>query len=252
MRLTWWGHSSVLLEADGVRLVADPVLRPRMGALRHLSPPDASAWSTPDAVLLSHLHHDHCDLPSLRGLGASIVVAPPGAGDWLVRHGIEGVIEVEPWVSVAIGRGVRVAAVPAEHSGRREPWGPTARAVGHLVHGPRTTSWIAGDTALFDGMRELPGLAPRGTVDLAVVPVWGWGPNLGPGHLDPDEAAEAVARVGARHAVAVHWGSLHPAGMRFLMRHHLTTPGERFAAAVRRVSPGTTVYPLAPGEAFRV
>ncbi|MDO8107541.1 MBL fold metallo-hydrolase [Isoptericola sp. b441] len=252
MRLTWWGHSSVLLEADGVAVVADPVLRSRAGLLRHVSPPPDRAWQRPDAVLISHLHHDHCDLPSLRGLGAPLVLVPPGSGSWLRGRGIQGVRELAPGDSARIGPGVRVTAVPAVHSGRREPWGPEAIATGHLLEGPRTTSWLAGDTALFEGMRELPAIASRNHIDLAVVPVWGWGPNLGPGHLDPHQAAEAVARARAEHAVAVHWGSLHPAGMRRAMRHHLRTPGDRFVAAVRTVAPTTTVHALNPGETLRI
>ena len=252
MKLTWWGHSSVLLEADGVRVLADPVLRHRVGALRHVDPPPDPAWRRPDAVLLSHLHHDHLDLPTLRALDAPVVLVPPGSGAWLRGKGVSGVHEVAMGDVTPIGRGVAVVTVHAEHSGRREPFGPSATAVGHLLLGPRTTSWIAGDTALFDAMSELPEFSPHGWIDLAVVPVWGWGPNLGPGHMDPHQAAQAVARAKAHHAVAVHWGSLHPAGMRRFMDYHLRTPGERFAAAVAEVSPETAVHSVRTGHTVRI
>jgi L-ascorbate metabolism protein UlaG (beta-lactamase superfamily) len=249
MRLTWWGHSSVLLELEGARVVADPVLRPwAAGFLRHVAPPPEAAWLRPDAVVLSHLHHDHCDLRSLRRLDAPVVLAPPAGGAWVRAHGLPA-HELTLGEPVPVGLAGTVTAVPAEHSGRREPFGPTVTPVGHLVSGRRTTTWLAGDTALFDGMRDLPAQTPRGVIDMAVVPVWGWGPNLGPGHMDPDEAAQAVAMTGARHAVAVHWGSLHPAGMGRAMRHHLLTPGGRFVEAVSRYSPDTQVHLLGHGQA---
>lgn len=245
LRLTWLGHSSVLVETAGRAVLADPLLRPRVGALRRTQTmPDAAGAVLRrgvDAVLLSHLHHDHCDLPTLRRLRAPVLVAPPGAGSWLVRHGLTGVVELAPGESLELDGGVRIVATPAEHLGRRPPWGPTAMSVGHLVAGPGegaaggATAWLAGDTGLFAGMSALAGLTDHGRIDVAAVPVWGWGPNLGPGHLDPDRAAEAVLRAGVRRAVPVHWGTFHPAFLRRTMRTQLTTPGERFAAALARL-----------------
>ena len=238
MRLTWLGHSSVVVETRGVRVVADPLLRHRIGALRRAHPLPRAARELPargvDAVLISHLHHDHCDVPSLRALGAPMLIVPPGAGRWLDQQGLTGVVELAPGAAVDLGRGVRVVATPAEHLGRREPWGPTAMAVGHLVEGSRT-AWLAGDTSLFAGMARLTALSARGRIDVAAVPVWGWGPTLGPGHLDPDRAAEAVARAGVARAIPVHWGTLHPAFLRRAMGDRLDTPGRRFAEALGRL-----------------
>lgn len=260
MRLTWWGHSTVLLEVDGARILADPALRPRVGLLRHLGPhpeePRSGVLDHVDLVLLSHLHHDHCDLPTLRRLDAERVLAPPGAAEWLGDQGVARVEERQVGDQVELPSGVLVTVVEAEHSGRRSPWGPVATAVGHVVDGATRSAWLAGDTGLFPGMRDLPAVSRRGVVDVAVVPVWGWGPNLGPGHLDPHHAAEAVSRVRPLHAVPVHWGSLHPPGMRRRMHHHLTTPGERFERAVRdpRFGHGTPteVHVLGIGEAVEI
>lgn len=247
LRLTWLGHSSVLVETGGKAVVADPLLRRRIGALRRVEAmPDAASALLRrgvDAVVLSHLHHDHCDLPTLHVLRAPLIVAPPGAGAWLVRQGLPGVVELAPGESLDLDGGVRVVATPAEHLGRRAPLGPTAMSVGHLVEGPGNgvpgqdgpSAWLAGDTGLFAGMAGLAGLARSGRIDVAAVPVWGWGPNLGPGHLDPDRAAEAVVRTGVRRAVPVHWGTLHPAFLRRRMRTQLTTPGRRFAEALARL-----------------
>lgn len=227
------GHSSVLLDLDGVHLLADPLLRERVGILRRTEPVPASAAPGPagvDAVLLSHLHDDHCDLRSIRRLDAPVVIAPPGAGRWLTDRGVRGVAELHPGTSLAIGP-VLVHAVRARHIGRRRPWGPPARAVGHVVTGT-ASAWLAGDTSLHDGMRSVSEIAGPPGPDVAVLPVWGWGPRLGPGHMNPAQAAEAALLVRARYAVPVHWGTLYPVGMRPVMRRRLVDPGPEFAAAV--------------------
>jgi L-ascorbate metabolism protein UlaG (beta-lactamase superfamily) len=250
LRLTWLGHSSVLVETGGRAVLADPLLRHRVGALRRMEALPAAGAEVlrrgVDAVVLSHLHHDHCDLPTLRELRAPLLVAPPGSGSWLVRHGLTGVEELAPGEALDLGGGVRIVATPAEHLGRRAPLGPTAMCVGHLGEGPSgsvasgqdggaSTAWLAGDTGLFAGMADLAGLSRHGRIDVAAVPVWGWGPNLGPGHLDPDLAAEAVVRAGVRSAVPVHWGTLHPAFLSRTMRGQLLTPGRRFVEALARL-----------------
>ena len=245
--LTWFGHSSVLVEVGGARVLADPVLRRRVGPLRR-----APALPTlgglldrrVDAVVVSHLHHDHCDLPTLRRLRPRLLVVPPGAGDWLARNGFRAV-EVPPGRSIEVADGVHVTAVPAERLGRREPWGPSAMSVGHLVESATASTWLAGDTGLFAGIGgpggpgKARGRRRRGAAGL------GLGPALGTGHLDPGQAAEAAVRAGARVAVPVHWGTLHPAFWSPAMRGQLLTPGPRLADAVGaavargRVDPAT-------------
>lgn len=120
-------------------------------------------------------------------------------------------------------------------------------ANGHLVRGPSGTVWVAGDTGLYPEMVELAGMA-GGSIDVALVPVWGWGPKLSAGHLTPEEAAHAVARSGARYAVPVHWGTLHPPLVTSLAREWLERPGERFAAAMADLD--ATVVLLDPGQAW--
>jgi L-ascorbate metabolism protein UlaG (beta-lactamase superfamily) len=270
VRLTWLGHSTVLVEVAGVRVLADPVLRGRIGPLRRAAAP-ADVSGPVDAVLVSHLHHDHCDLPTLRRLAAPVVVVPPGAGSWLRRHGITGVTELPIGATLALTAappgdptpppaggtpasggpgggapvgGVAVTAVAARHDGRREPFGPRAAAVGHVVDSPAGAVWLAGDTGLFPGMAQLAATTRQGRLDAAAVPVWGWGPNLGPGHLDPRAAAEAAMLARVRHAVPVHWGTLHPLGLRRSMRHLLRTPGPEFARHLAGTDVAAHVLPI--------
>ncbi|WP_244871536.1 MBL fold metallo-hydrolase [Catellatospora sp. TT07R-123] len=242
--LVFLGHSTVLLDLGGVRVLTDPVLRGRLLFLRRVvAPPAPGNYGGVDAVVLSHLHHDHCDLPSLALLGRDIpLIAPDGSGDFLRRRGFRQVVTLAAGQSHRVGA-VTVTATPAVHDGRREPFGPRAAAVGYRIASPRTAVYFAGDTDLFPGMADL---GPD--LDLALVPVWGWGPNLGPGHLDPGRAAEAVALLRPRLAVPIHWGTLFPYGLSGLYRHRLRTPARAFADAVAARALPTRVTVLAPGR----
>jgi L-ascorbate metabolism protein UlaG (beta-lactamase superfamily) len=244
MRATWLGHSTVLFEEGGARLLTDPLLRERLLHLRRHGP--VPRVGPVDAVLLSHLHLDHADILSLESLdrGARIVL-PRGGGELVAGRGFAGVEEVAVGDTVRVG-GATVRAVPARHLGRRTPLphSPRADALGYLIEGERRT-WFAGDTDLFDTM---PALAP---VDLALVPIWGWGPRLGSGHLNPRSAAEALARVRPRVAVAIHHGTYSP----LLPRGrppYLDGPLARFVEEAARQAPETEVRPLRPGEATEV
>jgi L-ascorbate metabolism protein UlaG (beta-lactamase superfamily) len=245
------GHATVQVRMAGVDVLTDPLLRRGVTFLRRQVPaPPPGSLRVPDVVVVSHLHHDHCDLPTLRLLARhASILAPAGSAAWLQGRGVAGVVELatgEVWRR----DGLVIQAVHAEHSGRREPLGPTAAAVGYVLHdhdGRRV--WFAGDTALFDGMTALlDDMAGPAGVDVALVPVWGWGPNLGPGHLDPVEAAEAVARVRATVAVPIHWGAYLPMGTRRWLRPLLDEPPRRFVDEVRRRVPGCHPVLLRPGE----
>ncbi|MEV4759246.1 MBL fold metallo-hydrolase [Micromonospora sp. NPDC049559] len=249
VQITWWGHSTVWLEDSGVRLLTDPVLRDRVAHLRRRRGTTPRLPGPPDAVLVSHLHADHLDVASLRALPDTVtLVVPAGAGPFLRRRlgadAARRAVELAPGERTQVGA-VTVRAVPAAHDGGRGPWSRyRAAAVGYTVHGVANT-WYAGDTGLFDGMSEL------GPLDLALVPVGGWGPTLGPGHLDPVRAAEAVRRSAPRYAVPVHFGTFWPAGLRLspVMFHQ---PGARFVRETAGVAPGTRVTELQPGTALAV
>jgi L-ascorbate metabolism protein UlaG (beta-lactamase superfamily) len=237
--LTWLGHSTVLVELGGARLLTDPVLRSRIFHLRR----DGTAPRPPesvDAVLVSHLHFDHLDLPSLRMLKPQPrLVCPTGSGALLARAGFADPIELLPGESVALG-GVRVTATPAEHGGARRPGGPVVRPLGFVLSGDRSI-YFAGDTDLFDEMAEL------GPVDAALLPVAGYSPKLGPGHLDAQRAAQAAALIRPRIAVPIHWGTFRP--LTQSRGDWFTRPPAEFAAQVAELAPEVEVRVLAPGEA---
>jgi L-ascorbate metabolism protein UlaG (beta-lactamase superfamily) len=244
-RLTWVGHATVLLELGGRRLLTDPVLRSRVGPLaRAGAGADPAVARDLDAVLVSHLHLDHLDARSLRRIDDTTqVIAPRGAGSLVQSLGFTEVTEVGIGETVDVG-GVGVRAVPAHHDGRRHPFGARADTIGFVIGADRRV-YFAGDTDLFDGMAGL-----DDGLDVALLPIAGWGPTLGSGHLGPREAAVALTRLRPRVAVPIHWGTLYPLGLRFRRDRVLADPPAEFARHAAELAPEVDVRVLAPGEAL--
>jgi L-ascorbate metabolism protein UlaG (beta-lactamase superfamily) len=229
VRITWLGHSTVQIELDGVRLLTDPVFRRWLLHMRRvaLSP---EAVEDVDAVLVSHLHHDHFDTRALARLGPARVLVPSGT-----RVRTLGFEHVDVGESVEVGP-VTVTATRAEHG--------KTRARGYLISGS-VRVYFAGDTDLFDGMRAL---AP---VDIALLPIAGWGPRLPPGHLDPLRAAQALELLRPRIAVPIHWGTYRRIGLSRDERI-LREPAASFAELARAHAPDVDVRILPVGGSIDV
>ncbi|MFB6558248.1 MBL fold metallo-hydrolase [Streptomyces sp. NPDC058682] len=255
VEITWWGHATCTVEDSGVRLLTDPLFARRLAHLRRrrgaVPPPEASVA---DVVLVSHLHADHLHLPSLARLapGTRLLVprgarrAVPGLARVAGLRGL-AVTEVVPGEEVPVRDGVRIRAVGARHDGRRLPFGPRlCPALGYVVQGAART-YFAGDTGLFDTMAE-----EVGPVDVALLPVGGWGPYLGPGHLDAGRAARALARLAPAAAVPVHYGTYWPVGLDAVRPHEFHAPGEEFERLARQLAPKVTVRVPQHGERVRL
>jgi L-ascorbate metabolism protein UlaG (beta-lactamase superfamily) len=242
-RATYIGHATVLLELDGVRLLTDPVLRRRVLHLRRDAAVDVDALRNVDAALVSHAHWDHLDVPSLMQLGRGVrVVVPRGAGRIVRRRRFADIAEVDVGEDVEIGD-VTVTATDAEHDAGRGPFGINAPALGYLITGSKRI-YFAGDTDLFPAMAEL---AP---LDLALLPVAGWGPRLPAGHLDPGRAAEALRLLEPRAAVPIHWGTYSLLVKRRPTQAAARAPAEEFELLAAELAPNVDVQVLAPGESL--
>jgi L-ascorbate metabolism protein UlaG (beta-lactamase superfamily) len=250
--LTWWGHAGVAVSLDGVRFATDPLLRRRIGPVHGIGPlhyrgylPSQAEVDAVDVVLLSHLHHDHADLPSLARFPARTCVVVPAGGAALLRGSIRAsVAELRVDESATFGS-VTVRATFADHAGRRPFGGPPAIALGYLLTGSRSV-YVAGDTDVFPGMRTIAQHAGAVGPDVALLPVSGWGLSLGPGHMDAARAAHALTLLRPRLAMPVHWGTLRvPIAWRVRPRL-TTTPGRDFASYAALAAPETRVVIAAP------
>jgi L-ascorbate metabolism protein UlaG (beta-lactamase superfamily) len=249
--VTWWGHSTTWLTDSGVSLLTDPLLTDRLFHLRRMAGDRPVLPGAPDAVLVSHLHADHFHLPSLKAVpGEPWLIVPRGATTFVAK-GLGGkyadrCVELVPGEETTVGT-VTVKAVEAAHDGGRGAWSRMrSPAMGFVIEGAART-WFGGDTGLFDAMGNL------GPLDLALIPVGGWGPTLGAdGHLDPSDGAEALRRVKAAWAVPVHYGTFWPFGMGRIRPHMFHDPGTEFARMAAQTSPDTHVRVLAHGESLTI
>jgi L-ascorbate metabolism protein UlaG (beta-lactamase superfamily) len=255
--VTWWGHSTTTIALGPVRVLTDPVFTRRVAHLSRIGPLPTEEAAKADVAVVSHLHFDHLHLPSLRKLSPEVrIVAPVGTARVLARAApaiSRRVEEVVPGEAVDVD-GVVIRAVRAAHGDRRSPLSHyCAPPLGFIIEAGSenpTRVWFAGDTGLFSGKSDF------WPVDVAVIPIGGWGPTLGPTHLDPTQAAEAVHRVGANDAVPVHFGTFWPLGLQYVnrlsFRRHFVEPGPRFGAALAACSPTSTAHLLKVGSTATV
>ncbi|WP_062214061.1 MBL fold metallo-hydrolase [Streptomyces sp. NBRC 109706] len=252
VEITWWGHATVTVRDSGTAVLTDPLLTRRCAHLRRRrgTLPSPAAREV-DLVLVSHLHRDHLHLRSLATLPAGIpLVLPRGTVDAVpaLRRLAPRLDFCELTAGERMCMGpLTIRAVPAEHDGRRMPFGRhRAAALGYVVEGEART-YFAGDTDLFGGMAD-----EVGPVDSALLPVGGWGPGLGQGHLNAERAAEALTRLRPRSAVPVHYGTYWPLGMSAVRPHEFHAPGDEFYRHAARLAPEVRVHRLAHGESVRL
>lgn len=245
VQLTYIGHATLLIEIDGVRLLTDPILGRHVSGFlrRHHALPTMTVDGV-DAVLISHLHLDHFNLPSLRMVGQdTLIIAPHGVAPLLRRQGFQRVVEVAVGDKQRMG-GVTIQATYADHRGGRPPFGPATPCLGYLISGTQRI-YFAGDTDIFPEMEAL-----GDQLDVALLPVWGWGPTLGAGHMTPERAARALTLLQPNLAIPIHWGTLHPWGMGWWQPSFLRVPPYLFADHARTVAPDVQIQIVEPGQTF--
>lgn len=246
-RLTWIGHATVLIEVAGARVLTDPTLRRRIGPLRRVvAEPDPALYGHLDAVLISHLHLDHLHGPSLRLLDRGVhLVLPKGGARTVRRFGFERVTEVRVGDRVAVGD-IEVVTVPAQHSGARHPFNK-ADCVGYVLDGG-CAIYFPGDTGLFDDMATL-----WNGLDLALLPIAGWGPRLpADDHLSPLLAARSLQLLRPRVAIPIHWGTFQLPGATLMRPPEAAYPAEAFVRYAAKLAPDVDAFVVPPGESVEL
>jgi L-ascorbate metabolism protein UlaG (beta-lactamase superfamily) len=241
--LIYVGHASVLLRVDGVGVMIDPLLLGRIGPVRRIVAPVLLAELPPvDLVLVTHAHFDHFSVTSLRRLSRHAeLVLPRGTGRLVRNLGFAAVHELDAGEEVIL-RGLVVRGQPAWHPGRRHWAAPVTPTIGYEVRGS-VSLYHAGDTG------EVPELASfAGPLDVACLPVSGYGMRLPEDHMSPETAAVAVEILRPRLAIPVHWGTYQLTGMTRRMRERDIWRPRAFAAAVEELDLGIRVRVLEPGE----
>ncbi len=219
LRLTWLGHSTVLIELEGATMLTDPMFGERaspstlMGPKRFHAPPLAlSQLPQLDAVLISHDHYDHLDMGSIQWLAANRDMpfyAPLGVGAHLEAWGVpaERIIEVRWWDELAVGStGVKAVATPSRHfSGRGLTDRNATLWTSWAVVGPTRRVYFSGDTGPTPQFEEIG--ARLGPFDVTMLEVGAQHPSWGEIHLGPVEALRAHKMLRGDALLPIHWGT---------------------------------------------
>jgi L-ascorbate metabolism protein UlaG (beta-lactamase superfamily) len=225
--ITWIGHASMVLRLGQKLIATDPIWSNRIFALPRVSPPGVRFEDMPpiDIVTISHAHFDHLDIPTLKRIGPNATyVVPLGVKPILEAAGLETVIELDWWQKHAEGE-LELTFVPSRHWSMRAPWTRNDTLWGGWVIRSREgAAYHAGDSALFDGFREIGSRA--GPIDWAILPIGAYEPRwfMEPQHISPEEAGAAFEMLGARNLIAMHWGTFN------LTDEPLSEPPERLRA----------------------
>jgi L-ascorbate metabolism protein UlaG (beta-lactamase superfamily) len=256
LAVTWFGHSSALLEVDGGRVLVDPVWServspsPKVGPRRlHAAPIPIAELPPVDAVLISHDHYDHLDLPTVRELVATQsapFVVPLGIGAHLRGWGVpeERIVELE-WDGATVLGGLTVTCTEARHFSGRFLARDTTLWSSWVVAGPRHRVFFGGDTGYTPAFA---GIGARlGPFDLTLLPVGAYNEAWRSIHMDPEEALRAHGDLGGRVLVPVHWATFNLAFHRWAEPVQRLVPGA-VRGGVRLVvpRPGERVDVLAP------
>lgn len=252
--VTFIGHSSFLLQMGGKNLLVDPVFSKRLILLRRQRRAGLRVEDLPaiDVVLLTHAHMDHLDVASLRRVvratqrltgRAPEVVVPKGVEDLVARLGFARVHEMEWWQQLEVQE-LRVTMTPCRHWGARM-FNDTHRGYGgYVVESGGNSVYHSGDTAYFDGFREI---GRRLKPEVALLPIGAYYPDSYRAvHTSPEEAARAFMEVGAEWMVPMHFGTFR------LGREPMDEPVQRLGAEAGRLEIGERVRVLEEGETLRL
>jgi len=249
LRVTWFGHSSLLIEIDGHRILTDPLWGDRASPYTWIGPERWYAPTLPldrlpevDAIVLSHDHYDHLDYPTIVALSDrdTTFIAPLGVGAHLAAWGVpeNRIVELDWWEKVAVGD-LELVCTPSRHaSGRHLLDQNHTLWAGWAVIGKNHRAFFSGDTGLFPGMREIG--KRLGPFDVAMIEVGAYDAAWPDWHIGPEQAVRADELLGGKVLIPIHWGLFN------LAAHGWTEPIERTVAAAE--ASGVKLAVPRPGE----
>ncbi len=251
--VTWVGHSTLLIQLNGVNILTDPHWSDRASPVtfagpKRLMPPGVPFENLPpiELVLISHDHYDHLDVETVRRLAQihhPLFLVPLGLKAWFAEFGITEVEELDWWESRRV-KGLTVTCLPAQHFSGRTLWDRNRRLWSSwAVAGDTKRAFFAGDTGHYEVFKEIGNRL--GPFDLAAVPIGAYLPRtiMRMTHLTPEEALQLFADIRGQRFVAIHWGTFD------LTEEPIEEPPQRLEAEARRLGLDLTkVWVLKHGE----
>jgi L-ascorbate metabolism protein UlaG (beta-lactamase superfamily) len=251
MGVTFIGHSSFFLQVGSLNVVIDPIFAPWLFVLKRLRRPGLRIKDLPpvDAVLVTHAHFDHLHRPSLRAIAratrdrsgrAPLLIVPENVGDLVSDLGFRAVEELRWWEEIQLA-GTRITATPAKHWGARVIRDMHRGYGGYAMRSGRSSIYHSGDTAYFDGFKEI---GERLHPEVALLPIGAYQPeSFRAVHTSPEDALRAFTDLEARCMIPMHFGTFK------LSQEPVDEPVQRLLSGARRLGLQDRVHVLEEGVA---
>ncbi len=220
IQITWVGHSTFLIQMEGVNMLTDPIFNDRsspfsFGGIRRLAPPGLKLEDLPPihVVIISHNHYDHLDKHTVEALGNKpTYFVPLGLAEWFSKRKIENVVELDWWQASSLA-GLKFYSVPVQHFSGRTPFDRNETLwSGWIIQGKRGKIFFAGDTGYSPIFR---GIGERfGPMSVSLIPIGAYRPRwfMKPVHGDPPEAVRIHQDTNSRQSIASHWRTFKLSG----------------------------------------